>query len=304
MNDLSSLGAELQRYIMGQVLIDEPLSRHTTFRIGGPADLLVLPISRADLEACLEFSRQKGVPLHIMGKGSNLLVRERGVRGLVIKTTKLSRIRVEDLSIRAEAGASLARVLSVAQKAGLSGLEFATGIPATLGGATVMNAGTPDGFLGEVILKVEVLDKEGRFLFLESSELGFGYRESRLKGSGLVIVTVELALKPGDPKEIARLIAERLALRRRKQPLAWPNAGCIFKNPPGYAAGWLIEQAGAKGWRQGDAEVSTTHANFIINRGKATASDVLALVERIREAVFRRFGIYLELEIETWGEGP
>lgn len=304
MGDLGFLGAELQRSIVGQVLLEEPLSRHTTFRIGGPADLLVLPANREDIEICLKFSREKGLPFYIMGNGSNLLVREKGIRGLVIKTTRLSQVEVKDLSIRAEAGALLAKVLSMAQKAGLSGLEFAAGIPATLGGATVMNAGTPEGFLGEVVLKVEALDAEGRFLFLNGRELGFGYRKSRLKGSGQVIVTVVLSLQPGDPEEIARVIADRLALRQQKQPLAWPNAGCIFKNPPDYAAGWLIEQVGAKGWRQGDAEVSTTHANFIINRGKATASDVLALIERIREAVFRRFGIYLELEIETWGEGP
>jgi len=304
MGDLTLLAAELKRSVAGRVLLEEPLSRHTTFRIGGPADLLVLPANREDIEACLKFSHEKGLPFYILGNGSNLLVREKGVRGLVIKTTSLSHIEVKDLNIWAEAGALLAKVLLKAQKAGLSGLEFAAGIPATLGGATVMNAGTPDGFMGEVVAKVEVLDPEGHFLILNGRDLGFKYRESRLKGSGQVVLAVLLALKPGPPEEIDRLIAQRLALRKKRQPLAWPNAGCIFKNPPGYAAGWLIEQVGAKGWSQGDAEVSTIHANFIINRGRATASDVLALIERVREEVLKGFGICLELEIEIWGEGP
>ncbi|MCG0276984.1 MAG: UDP-N-acetylmuramate dehydrogenase [Thermanaeromonas sp.] len=298
------MAGELQRSIAGRVLLEEPLSRHTTFRIGGPADLLALPTNREDIEACISFSREKGLPFYILGNGSNLLVREKGVRGLVIKTTGLSRLEVKDANIWAEAGVLLARVLSKAQKAGLSGLEFAAGIPATLGGATVMNAGTPAGSMEDVVARVEVLDKEGRFVIADGSQLGFGYRESRIKGSGQVVVAVLLALKPGHPEEIDRLIAQRLALRKKKQPLAWPNAGCIFKNPPGYAAGWLIEQVGAKGWSRGDAEVSTIHANFIINRGRATASDVLGLIERVREEVFKRFGIYLDLEIEIWGEGP
>ncbi|MGI9951143.1 UDP-N-acetylmuramate dehydrogenase [Moorellaceae bacterium AZ2] len=299
-----SLGAELQGRVKGRVLVEEPLARHTTFRIGGPAELLVLPANRTDLEICLNFAREKGLPLFIMGNGSNLLVRDKGVRGLVIKMAGLSRVEVRDCTIWAEGGALLHRVLGEARHAGLTGLEFAAGIPASVGGAVVMNAGTPEGSVGRLVEKVEVLDRGGKLLTLKGEELDFNYRESKLKGAGLVVIATEFSLKEGDKKEIAEAVSRNLALRRRKQPLNWPNAGSIFKNPPGYYAGWLIEQVGAKGWRRGDAEVSSLHANFIINRGRATASDVLYLVARIQQAVAEKFGIFLETEIEIWGEGP
>jgi UDP-N-acetylmuramate dehydrogenase len=302
--NLQSLGAELQQSIKGLVLVQEPLARHTTFRIGGPADLLALPVDRWDLEVCLEFCQKKGLPLSIMGNGSNLLVREKGVRGLVIKMTGLSQITVSGCVIRAEAGALLSRVLMTARDAGLTGLEFAAGIPASVGGAVVMNAGTPEGSLGRIVRTVEVIKRDGKIATLPGEELGFTYRGSKLQGAGMVVMAVELSLEEGDKEQVAELIARNLAGRRHRQPLNWPNAGSVFKNPPGYHAGWLIEQVGAKGWRQGDAEVSCLHANFIINRGKATASDVLTLVEKIQKAVAERFGIVLEMEIETWGEGP
>lgn len=302
--NLQILGAELQQRIRGRVLVEEPLARHTTFRIGGPADLLALPVDRSDLETCLQFSREKGLPLWVMGYGSNLLVREKGVRGLVLKTARLSRIQMDGCLVRAEAGAPLSRILAAAREAGLTGLEFAAGIPASLGGAVVMNAGTPEGSLSQVVRKVEVMARDGRMDTWESEEVGFTYRGSKLRGSGLVVTAVELSLGRGDKEQIAELIAHKLTLRRQKQPLNWPNAGSVFKNPPGCPAGRLIEMVGAKGWRQGDAEVSSLHANFIINRGEATAADVLALVERIQKAVADRFGIMLEMEIEVWGDGP
>ncbi|HBT48130.1 MAG TPA: UDP-N-acetylenolpyruvoylglucosamine reductase [Peptococcaceae bacterium] len=298
------LAAELQGRIKGRVLAEEPLAGHTTIRIGGPAELLALPGDRTDLEICLDFARQKGLPLFVLGKGSNLLVRDEGVRGLVIKTAGLNRLEVGGNTVWAEGGVPLPRLLAEARRRGLAGLEFAAGIPASLGGAVVMNAGTPEGSIGSLVQKVEVLDRQGRTYALRGEELEFDYRKSKLKGAGLVVVAAALALKIGDGKQIAEAIARNVALRRRKQPLNWPNAGSIFKNPPGHYAGWLIEQVGAKGWRQGDAEVSTLHANFIINRGRATASDVLQLMARIRQAVLDRFGIFLETEIEIWGEGP
>ncbi|GFN24074.1 UDP-N-acetylmuramate dehydrogenase [Thermanaeromonas sp. C210] len=299
-----SLATELQGRIKGRVLPEEPLARHTTFRIGGPAEFLALPADRTDLEICLTFARQKGLPLYVMGNGSNLLVRDEGVRGLVIKMAGLGRVEVRDRTVWAEGGAPLPLVLAEARRARLTGLEFAAGIPASVGGAVVMNAGTPEGSIGRLVEKVEVLDRDGKALTLGGDELDFKYRESKLKGAGLVVVAAALSLNAGDEKEIVEAIARNLALRRRKQPLNWPNAGSIFKNPPGHYAGWLIEQVGAKGWRQGDAEVSSVHANFIVNRGRATASDVLHLVARIQQAVADKFGIFLETEIEVWGEGP
>lgn len=302
MQDLTALARELQPGLQEQVLTCEPLSRHTTWRLGGPADLLARPRSREELDYCLAFARHKGLPLHILGNGSNILVRDGGVRGLVVQTREWCQITIQGRVIRATAGALLPRLLQVAVQHGLGGLEFAAGIPATLGGAVVMNAGTPAGCLGERVAGVEVLDPDGNRKTLARQEVTFSYRHSSLRQAGIV-VAVSLELEPGDPASIRERVAAQLRCRRDRQPLEWPNAGSVFKNPPGHYAGQLIEAVGAKGWRVGGAEVASKHANFIINRGQGTAADVLALITRVQEAVASQLGINLELEIEVWGEG-
>ncbi|MBC7324273.1 MAG: UDP-N-acetylmuramate dehydrogenase [Moorella sp. (in: Bacteria)] len=300
--DLAAAARELQRGLQKRVLVKEPLARHTTWRIGGPADLFVRPATREELEFCLGYARQKGLPPYIMGNGSNLLVRDGGIRGLVIKTAAWHQVSFCEDGLEASAGALLARVLRGAARAGLGGLEFAAGIPATIGGAVVMNAGTPEGWLGDVVRRVEVIAPDGNLRHLERQEITFAYRSSSLRGEG-VIAAVTLRLAPADPRAIQEKIATNLEWRRIRQPLEWPNAGSVFKNPPGYYAGQLIEQVGAKGWQAGRARVSARHANFIINLGGATAADVFLLINRIQEEVARRFGINLELEVEVWGEG-
>lgn len=298
---LTALAKELQRGLKEQVRINEPLAHYTTWRIGGPADLFVRPAREEEFDFCLDFARQKGLPLHILGNGSNLLVRDGGVRGLVLQTRAWRRVEVEGQYIKACAGALLPPLLTLAARQGLSGLEFAAGIPATLGGALVMNAGTPEGSLGDIVREVEVINVTGRRC-LKREEITFGYRFCSLHGAGLVL-TVLLALTPADPFYIKEQVRVNIARRRTRQPLEWPNAGSVFKNPPGLHAGRLIELAGAKGWQVGDAQVSTKHANFIVNLGRATAADVLELIARVQEAVARNFGINLEMEIEVWGEG-
>ncbi len=295
------LARELQQGLQGEVRVDEPLAPYTTWRIGGPADLLARPQSREDLEFCLEFSRQKSLPLHIMGNGSNLLIRDGGVRGMVIQTGAWGQVEVAEPVVRCSAGVLMARVLKAATAAGLGGLEFMAGIPATAGGAAVTNAGTPEGCLGDVIQGAAIITPAGGHLYLASRDIDFAYRYSSLRRAGTVIA-VDLQLAATDPRAIRERVQANLARRRARQPLEWPNAGSVFKNPPGHYAGRLIEAAGASGWQVGPAQVATKHANFIINRGRARAADVLELINRIQEAVARSFGINLELEVEVWGE--
>jgi len=298
---ISILARELQRGIAGQVRCFEPLSRHTTWRIGGPAELLVLPQREEDILFCFEFAKRQGLPLHIMGNGSNLLVLDGGVKGMVLQTKSLQEVRVEGDCIWATSGAYLSRILKAALLNGLGGMEFFAGIPATLGGGLVMNAGTPQGTLGEVVKEVWFLGEDGRRLRLLKDELEFSYRRSSLKGKG-VVLAASLQLYPQAP-ELTKEKARAVILKKKAtQPLEWPNGGSVFKNPPGDYAGRLIEAVGAKGWREGGAQVSTKHANFIVNLGGARARDVLILIDRVREAVFKTFGIALELEIEIWGE--
>ncbi|MDK2816098.1 MAG: UDP-N-acetylmuramate dehydrogenase [Moorella sp. (in: firmicutes)] len=299
---LASLARELQQGLQGEVLINEPLARHTTWRIGGPADLLARPATGEEFDFCLDFARRKGLPLHIMGNGSNLLVRDGGVRGLVVQTRAWRQVVVLDQVIKACAGALLARVLEIAVRHGLGGLEFAAGIPATIGGAVIMNAGTPEGCLGDIVRGVEVVAPDGSRRYLEGQDITFSYRSTSLRRNETVVV-VDLAMTARDPRLIKERVQANLERRRARQPLEWPNAGSVFKNPSGYYAGQLIEEVGAKGWLAGQAQVSTKHANFIINLGRATAADVLELIARIQEAVARAFGINLELEVEVWGEG-
>lgn len=299
---LTALARELQQGLQGKVKINEPLARFTTWQLGGPADLFYQPRDKEELISCLNFARQKGLPLHVLGNGSNILVLDGGVRGLVLRTREWRQVKVQDQGLRAAAGALISELLRIALRYGLSGLEFAAGIPATIGGAVVTNAGTPSGSLGDVVRGVEIISPAGDWYYLERKDITFGYRCSSLGQEGTVIA-VDLKLTAAGVESIREKIKTNLQHRRDRQPLNWPNAGSVFKNPPGFFAGQLIESIGAKGWRVGQAEVSTKHANFIINRGQATAKDVLELVTKIQEAVANQTGINLELEVEIWGEG-
>lgn len=297
------LPLSLENKIQGRVRYSEPLQNHTTWQIGGPADVLVEPASREDLAAVLAFVQREALPLAVIGNGSNLLVSDSGFRGVVIKIGEaLGRVNLDGERIFAEAGAKLGRVTAVAQAAGLGGLEFAVGIPATLGGAVVMNAGANGAAMADVVERVTVVDYGGNERVLQHAEIGFGYRRSRLQELKAIAVEIVLRLTPDDPREIRRRSEEYLRRRRMTQPLEYPSAGSVFKNPPGDAAGRLIELAGAKGLRIGDAMVSERHANFIVNLGNARARDVLALIGRVREMVREKFGVMLELEVKVLGE--
>ena len=284
-----------------RVLENEPLARHTTFRVGGPADVLFLPESAEELRRAMELAREVGEDCLVIGNGSNLLVRDGGVRGLVIKLAgPMSGVSVEGTAIRAQAGASLSQVSRAALQASLTGLEFASGIPGSLGGALAMNAGAYGGELSQVVREATAL-LDGEVRTLSREELAMGYRTTRVLREGGIVLSAVLDLKEGDASQIAETMDELNRRRREKQPLSFPSAGSTFKRPEGYFAGALIEQAGLKGYAIGGAQVSEKHAGFLINRGGATASDLLRLIEYVQERVYAQSGVRLETEVRICG---
>ena len=289
---------------MPSVAMDEPMSRHTSFKIGGPADILVEPSDTQRLAAGLKIIKRFELPYFVMGNGSNLLVGDKGIRGAVIKLSdSMSDCDVEGTKITAMSGIKLSRLANTAMKNGLSGLEFASGIPGTLGGAVFMNAGAYGGEMKDVVRAVTYVDTdECRVHTIPAQECDFGYRHSVFADGGRIVTEAELELSTDDMSEIRGRMNELAARRAEKQPLDKPSAGSTFKRPEGYFAGTLIQEAGLKGCRIGGAEVSEKHSGFIINAGGAAAADVLALIDHVRETVMKKFGVSLEPEVRLVGE--
>lgn len=286
-----------------QLLTAEPMSKHTSFRIGGPADLLAMPKDEAELAALLTRAGEQAVPVTLMGNGSNLLVRDKGIRGLVIKLgNMLSDIVVCGSTITFGSGVSLAMASKKAAEFGLSGMEFAVGIPGSIGGAVYMNAGAYDGEMANVVTKVRVMDALGNMRELGAEQLDFAYRHTALQGSNLIVTAVTVELQQGDKEAILAKMADFSNRRITKQPLELPSAGSMFKRPVGYYAGTLIDQTGLKGYTVGGAQVSEKHAGFVVNVGGATAADVLQLISDVQEKVFAAHGVRLEPEVMLLGE--
>ncbi|MFP5527180.1 UDP-N-acetylmuramate dehydrogenase [Peptococcus simiae] len=281
---------------------DEPMAKHTTFQIGGPADLMAWPESPADLALALTWADKEDLPVFILGLGSNLLVSDRGMDGLVINMARFNQVSWPEPSLcLAAAGVPLAEVSQAAQAKGMTGLEFACGIPGSLGGAVFMNAGAYDGEMRDVIEWVEVMDGQGQVRRLTNAEMAFAYRHSRLKEEPLYCLAAALRLQPGDPADIALRMAELTHKRESRQPLDMPSAGSVFKRPPGHFAGPLIIESGLQGYTLGGAQVSMKHAGFIVNVGGATAQDVLDLIGHIQQVVAEKTGIALETEVRPVG---
>lgn len=282
---------------------NELMKNHTSFKIGGPADLFVLPTSKSELAYALSVCRENHVPYYVIGNGSNLLVSDKGIRGVVIQIYKnLSNIQVNHDTIIAEPGALLSQVATVALNNSLGGFEFAHGIPGTLGGALAMNAGAYGGEMKDVTKSVEVLNELGEIITLNKDNLDFGYRQSKIQKQNYLVVAATLQLEFKDQNEIGNTMKELAARRREKQPLEFPSAGSVFKRPKGYYAGQLIMESGLRGCQIGGARVSDKHCGFIINTGDALATDVLALIEYIQNEVYKRFKVMLEPEIKLIGE--
>ena len=282
---------------------NEPLKSYTSLRIGGPADVFCSPDNIEDLKKVVSISQEHNIPFWVIGNGTNLLILDSGIRGLVINLNKgFKKIEFSDKIIKVGAGVSLAYLSKMALNRELSGLEFACNIPGVLGGAIINNAGFKEDCMENVIQDVTFLTGENKIERTSRSNLNFSYRECNLKGKSVVILEATLLLKKGNKEEIESKIKQNIEIRKTKQPLDKFSAGSIFKNPPGYYAGELIEKVGAKGLSRGKAEVSTRHANFIINNGGALARDILYLIEEIDKRVKKNFGIKLEREIEILGE--
>lgn len=285
------------------LLLAEPMTKHTSFHIGGPAELMAQPQSEAELQSLLLKAAEAAVPVTLVGNGSNLLVRDKGIRGLVIKLGSMLRdIKVSGNELTFGSGVSLAQASRKAAELGLSGMEFAVGIPGSIGGAVYMNAGAYDGEMSKVVKSVRVMNAAGEVSELSADELDFGYRHSALQGSGKIVTSVTVELAAGDKQAIAEKMADFSNRRITKQPLELPSAGSMFKRPPGYFAGTLIDQTGLKGYTVGGAQVSTKHAGFVVNIGGATAADVLQLISDVQAKVFAAHGVHLEPEVLVLGE--
>ncbi len=286
-----------------QLFWNEPMEQHTTFRVGGEADALVQVNSKEQLQKIVSFFAKVSQEYFVLGKGSNLLVSDKGYRGIVLDLSRhFTDVRVEGNKIYAQAGASLPHVAQIAAGAGLSGLEFAAGIPGTIGGAVVMNAGAYDGEMKLVVKSVTVLNQNGEEMELDNATMEFGYRTSIIKNRPFVVQEVVLELCPGDSEEIAKKGAEFNQRRRDKQPLEFPSAGSTFKRPEGHFAGKLIMDAGLRGYRIGGAQVSEKHCGFVINVGNATAADIYDLMDEVSEKVKEQFGVTLEPEVVRLGQ--
>lgn len=285
-----------------QVLIQEPMKNHTTFRIGGPAACFVRPQDAGQVERILHICRENEVPWFILGNGSNLLVSDRGFDGVIIQIYRnMSRIQVSGHHMTVQAGALLSAVAKQALRGGLSGLEFASGIPGTVGGAVVMNAGAYGGEMKDVVESVTVLDEEGAVRKLAREELQMGYRTSLVKKKGYTVLEAVLKLNDGDPAAISARMEELKEQRVSKQPLEYPSAGSTFKRPEGYFAGKLIMDSGLRGFRVGGAQISEKHCGFVINTGDATAEDVVRLIRQVQDIVYEKFHVKLEPEVRFLG---
>ena len=286
-----------------QLLRNESMKKHTSFRIGGPADLLILPVSAEQIQKSVGILKEYEVPVMTMGNGSNLLVRDKGIRGGVVKIAdRFSNTQVQGETILAQSGILLVTLARIALKSRLSGLEFASGIPGTLGGAVTMNAGAYDGEIKDVLKWASVLNEDGEITVLDGEQLGLGYRTSIIQNTKKVVLEVFLELKKGDYEKSLALTQDYTKRRQEKQPLTFPSAGSAFKRPVGYYAGKLIQDAGLRGMRVGDAQVSEKHSGFIINLGNATACDVIALIEQVKSTVKEQAGVELHPEVRIVGE--
>jgi UDP-N-acetylmuramate dehydrogenase len=285
---------------LGEILEEEPLAPYTTWRIGGPAEVVATPKDRADVLVAVGFARERGIAWRVLGNGSNLLVADAGVRGIVLRLRRaLDDAAVVGTTIRAGAGASFPALANLAAKHGLSGLEFAAGIPGTLGGALVMNAGWHEHETKNVVTSVDVIE-EGRARTLDRDACGFDYRTSAFRGKPVVVLGAELTLSRDDAKAVRARLDTYAAHRKATQPTELPSCGSVYLKPHGDFAGRLIEAAGLKGKRVGGIEISGKHANFFVNAGGGTARDVLALCETVEAEVLSKFGIALTREFELW----
>ena len=286
-----------------RVLKNEPMSRHTTFRIGGPADLFLLPNTVEEIKKIREICIQEQESYFILGNGSNLLVSDSGFRGVIIQTYRnLAQIQVEEDCIRAQAGALLSGIAQAAKAASLTGFEFAAGIPGTLGGAVVMNAGAYGGEMKDVLKEATVLDSEGQIRRISAGKLAMGYRTSVIKEAGYMVLEAVISLKKGDPDQIRETMKDLTQRRISKQPLEYPSAGSTFKRPEGYFAGKLIMDSGLRGYTHGGAQVSEKHCGFVINTGGATARDVCELMEHVQKTVYEKYNVKLEPEVKFLGD--
>lgn len=284
------------------VRTDEPMSKHTTFRIGGPAQIFVTPHTVEEIGEVVAACNICQVPFFMLGRGSNLLVSDAGIEGVVIEFgANFSEYSIDGTTVKAQAGITLAKLGSVVEKAGLTGFEFAAGIPGSLGGAVMMNAGAYGGEMKNIVDRVWLMDKEGNLLERSGAEMDFGYRHSIVEDKGYIVLAAALILQEGNREEIQTRMEELAEARRSKQPLEFPSAGSTFKRPEGYFAGKLIMDAGLRGYSVGGAQVSEKHCGFVINKGGATAADVLQLIEDVKCSVYEQFHVELEPEVKICG---
>ena len=286
-----------------RVFTGEAMSRHTTFKIGGPADYFLMPDKGTDVGRIVKICKESAIPYFILGNGSNLLVGDGGYRGAVIQIYKnMSAVTVEGTEITVQAGALLSSVAAAAKNAARTGFECAGGIPGTMGGAVVMNAGAYGGEMKDVLTEVTVMDEEGEIITLPADKLELGYRTSIIKTAGYIVLEAKLQLKKGNPEVIRETMKDLTIRRTTKQPLEYPSAGSTFKRPEGYFAGKLIMDSGLAGYQVGGAQVSEKHCGFVINAGGATARDVRTLMDNVRDIVYKKYGVALEPEVKFLGD--
>ena len=286
----------------GHVLYDEPMKKHTTFRVGGPARALVEPGSAEDVKSVVEFCKSEQIPYYIVGNGSNLLVSDQGYEGVIIQIYKqMNRVEITENEIHAQAGALLSMIANRAMEAELTGFEFAAGIPGTLGGACVMNAGAYGGEMKDVLETVTVLTRDGDVKTLTKDELELGYRTSVIAKKDYIVLSAVIRLENGKKEEIKAVMDDLKEKRITKQPLEYPSAGSTFKRPEGYFAGKLIQDAGLRGFQVGGAQVSEKHCGFVVNKDQATAADVMNLMNQVSDKVYEMSGVRLEPEVKRLG---
>ncbi|RCW49937.1 MULTISPECIES: UDP-N-acetylmuramate dehydrogenase [unclassified Halanaerobium] len=302
MSDINILTENMKKINSLKIEKNKMLAPYTSFKVGGPADLFVEAETVKSLQKALPLIVKSGLPYFVLGKGSNLITSDKGYRGIIIYTGSLRNYTVEDNTVKAESGLLLSELADICCKASLSGLEFASGIPGSLGGAVYMNAGAYGREMKDVIKKAELLQQNGEIIELSRQELQLDYRSSILQSKNYIITSATLELESGDKEKIQKQIDKLHAKRWSKQPMEQPSAGSIFKRPPGHYTGPLIEKAGMKGYQIGGAQVSTKHAGFIVNKGNATSDDIINLIEKVKEEVYKISGVRLEVEPRLLGK--